>query len=218
MHKQLARGFRNVEIVFKELLDGEEGFMVERLNRPSFKDLPQEHVAEGGRELIDQTGNPQVVIADDRFFGIEHLADLQRDLRLLEAARKVLDPDDRGPDPNHHLGVKLAAQRIYNRAGELLEVFALDARLGLLDQHDVTFRDVENEILLLVREEVLDHIECGNIVGSNDPDQQDYPGGIGVEMQLAGFDINITRQDIIKDHVFNKVAAVIFFVVILLDR
>ena len=37
----------------RELLDGEEGFMVERLNRPSFKDLPQEHVAEGGRELIE---------------------------------------------------------------------------------------------------------------------------------------------------------------------
>ena len=48
--KDLARSFKEV-------------------NRPSFKDLPQEHVAEGGRELIDQTGNPQVVIADDSSSG-----------------------------------------------------------------------------------------------------------------------------------------------------
>ena len=54
VNEQLAGGFRNVQVVFKEFLDGEQRLVVEAVDRALLKDLLEEHLAQGGRQLVDQ--------------------------------------------------------------------------------------------------------------------------------------------------------------------
>ena len=84
MYKKLPGGLGDVQVVFEEAMNGEEGLMVQRINGTRFKDLFQEGLAEGGGQLVNQPGNTQVVIADDRLVRIKNLADLQGDLCLLK--------------------------------------------------------------------------------------------------------------------------------------
>ena len=76
---------------------------------------------------------------------------------------------------------------------------------------------IEDKILLLVREEILNDLISGDVVGGNDPDQQSYPVDVDVEMQLPGLDVDVAGQDIVQNYIFNEVIAVIFLIVVLLD-
>ena len=217
MNEQLAGGFRNVQVVFKEFLDGEQRLVVEAVDRALLKDLLEEHLAQGGRQLVDQASDAEVVVADNRLFGVEHLADLQRNLGFLEGLGQLLDAGNDGADADDDAGVELAAQRVHNRAGQLFDILAVDAALDLLDQDNVLLADVEDKVLLLVREEVLDDVEGGDIVGRDDTDEQDDAVDVGVKVQFARLDIDIARQNVFQNDVFDEVVAVILFVVVLLD-
>ena len=77
--------------------------------------------------------------------------------------------------------------------------------------------DVDDKILALIREQILYHIIRRDIGARRNPNQQHRAADIIVETQLTRLEIDIPRQDIVKDNVFDKVATVIFFVVILFD-
>ena len=83
MHKQTAAGFGNVQVVLKKALDGEQRFRVQRINAVLLEYFAQECFAQGGRQLINQAGNAQVIIADDLLFGIKYLSNFHGNLRLL---------------------------------------------------------------------------------------------------------------------------------------
>ena len=217
MDKQLARRFGNVQVVFKEALNGEQRLVVERFDRPALEHFLQEHFAQRCGQLVNQAGNAEVVIADDRALGVEHLADLQRDLGFLKGTGQVLDAGHDGADSHHAVGVKLAGQRVDNGAGQFVQVLRLDAGADFLDQGDVAFIDIDDKVLALVREQVLHHVVSGDIGLVGDFDQHADAAHVGVEAELARFQINIARKDVVEDHVLDKVAAVVFFVVILLD-
>ena len=191
--------------------------MVQAVDGAFLKDLLEEHFAQGGRQLVNQTGNAKVVVADNGFFGIEYLADFQRNLCFLKGLGKLFDARNDGADTYDHAGIEFAAQRVHNRTRQLFDVLAVDAALDFLDQHDVLFTDVENKILLFVRKEILDDVKCRDVVGGNDPHQQYHTVDIGVKVQLARLDINIAWQDVFQNDIFDEVVAVIFFIVVLLD-
>ncbi len=79
------------QVVLKTGLNGEQRLVVEGLNGAALENFLQEHFAKRGRQLINQTGNAEVVIADNGLFGVEYLADLKRNLGFLKGARKILD-------------------------------------------------------------------------------------------------------------------------------
>ena len=191
--------------------------MIQAFDGAFFKHLFEEHLAQGGGQLVDQPGDAQVVIADDGLFGVKHLAHFQGDLCLFKGFGQVLHPDDSGADAHYNPGVELAAQGVHDGAGQFFQVLALDARLGLFDQYDVVFADVEDKILLLVREEILNHIKGRDVVGRHDADEQHHPGDVGVEVQLPRLDIDVTGQDVVQNHVFDEVVAVVLLIIILLD-
>ena len=83
VYEEFSGGFGNVEVVFEEALDGHEGFAVERIEGTVLENFLQEHFAEGGRKLIDETADAEVFVADDVLFGVEDLADFDRNLRFL---------------------------------------------------------------------------------------------------------------------------------------
>ena len=84
MYEQLPGSFRNIQVVFKEPLNCEERFMIQQLNGTALKDLFEEHIAKRGRQLINQTGNSEVIITDNQLFCIKHFANFKCDLRFFE--------------------------------------------------------------------------------------------------------------------------------------
>ena len=81
--EQLAGGLGDVQVVLKELVDGEQRLLIERVDGVLLEHLGQEDLAECRRQLIDQAADAKVFIVDDGLFGVEDLADLNGDLRLL---------------------------------------------------------------------------------------------------------------------------------------
>ena len=58
--EQLPGSFGNVQTVLEKLVDGEQGLLVQRIQRILLENFPQEDLTQGGGQLIDQT-------ADTRF-------------------------------------------------------------------------------------------------------------------------------------------------------
>ena len=83
MDKQLSGRLGDVQIVLKELVDREQRLLIERVDGVLLEHLGQEDLAERRRKLIDQAADAEIFIGDDRFFGVEDLADLNGDLCLL---------------------------------------------------------------------------------------------------------------------------------------
>ena len=77
VYEELTGGFGNVEVVLKERLNGLQRFTVERLEATALEYLLQKHFAKCGGQLIDQTANAEILIADDVLFVLKNLADLK---------------------------------------------------------------------------------------------------------------------------------------------
>ena len=97
------------------------------------------------------------------------------------------------------------------------EILGIDAGLDLLDQNNIALGDVEHEVLVLVREQVLDDIVSGDVVCRNDADEQDNAADLCIEVQLACLDDDIAGEHIVQHNVLDEVVAVVLLVVILLD-
>ena len=126
-------------------------------------------------------------------------------------------PVDDGADAHDAVGVELARERVHNGAGQLVEVARAQCRADFLDEGDVGFVDVDDEILALVREQVLHHVIGGDVRLVRDLDQHAHAAHVGIEAELAGLEVDIAGQDVVENHVLDKVAAVVLLIVILLD-
>jgi len=104
--KQLARCLRNVQVVLKELVDGEQGLLIQGVDGVLLKDLLKEHLAQDGGQLIDQAANAQIFIVDDRLFCIKHLAHIDGHPSLLVGPRQIPDVVDHRTDADNHLDPK----------------------------------------------------------------------------------------------------------------
>ena len=187
------------------------------IDRASLEHLFQEHLAHGGGQLIDQTGDTQIVIADDRLLSGEYLRHLQRHLGLLEGAGQIFDAGDHRADAHERADIELAGQRVDDRAGQLLDILGLDVGVDLLDDDRIGLRDVKDKVFLLVREQIDDHI-VGRYLGlAHGAHQQHDAVCIGAKMQLSGLHVHVAGQNVIENDVLDKVVAVVLLVVILLD-
>ena len=89
VYEKLSRSFRNVQVVLKELLYSKERFVVERLYAAFLEHLFEESFAEGGGQVVYQPCYTEVVVRNYHLIGVEYLADFERGLRFLKAARKI---------------------------------------------------------------------------------------------------------------------------------
>ena len=217
MYKELSRGLRNVEVVFEEALDSEEGLLVEALDAAALEYLLEEHFAEGRRKLIDKTGDAEVIIAYDSALGVEYLGDLKGRLCFLEGTRQILDASNGGADTDNAVGVEFAGEGVRDGACELLEVAALGVRLNLLDKRDFLLVDIDNEVLGLVGEEVLYDIVSGNVCLGYDLDQQAYARNLGVEVKLSCLEVDISGENVVENDVLDEVRTVVLLIIVLLD-
>ena len=217
VYEELSRSLGNVEVVLEELLDSEESFVVEGLDAAYLEHLVEEGLAEGRGEVVDKTGDTEIVVAYDHLVGVEYLADLESHLSLLEGTGEVLYADNGSTDTNVYAGVELAAEGISDGTCELFEVLGVESALELLDENDIGLSDIEDEVLVLVREEVLDNVISGDIVCGDDPDEENCTAYLSVEVELTRLDDDIAGENVVEDNVLDEVVAVVLLIVILLD-
>ena len=125
-------------------------------------------------------------------------------MRLLERPRKLLDAADRCADANQGVRIKFCAQRIGDRTGELFKILRLNIRAHLFNKRDIRFVDIDHEILGLIREQVLNNVVNGYVVVFQNADEQHDAGGVVVKTKLPRLEVDISRQDIVEDHVLMK--------------
>jgi hypothetical protein len=68
-----------------------ERLLIERIYGALLENFLEEHLAQRRGQLIDEPRDAEIVVADDVLLGVENLADLEGDLRLLEGFGEVLD-------------------------------------------------------------------------------------------------------------------------------
>ena len=76
---------------------------------------------------------------------------------------------------------------------------------------------MQHEILLLVREHAVYHVDRGNIGRRLLAHEEYHARHIVAEVQLAGLDINIARQDVIQNDILYEGSLVVLFVIQRLD-
>ena len=109
--EQLPGSLGHVQVVFKELVDGEQSLLVQSVDGVLLKDLLEEHLAQDGGQLIDQPADAQVLIVDDRLLGVEHLAHVDGHAGLLIGPGQVPDVVDHGADADDHLDAQFLVHR-----------------------------------------------------------------------------------------------------------
>ncbi len=158
-----------------------------------------------------------MIVADDGLLGVEHLAHLQRDLRLFKALGQILYIGDLCADAHDRPDIMLDAERVHNTGSQLFDIVLVDAAPDLLHKNGVALADVEHKILLLIREQAADNVVGRDIRAGRNAYEQHNAGNIGGKMHLARFGVDIPGQDVIQHDVFDKVYLIELFVVVLLD-
>ena len=186
MYKQLSGGFGYVQVILKEALNGHESLTIQGLQASLLEYLLQKHLAQGGGQLIDQSADTQIFIADDVLLVLKYLADLQGDLRLLVCLGKILDVIHDGGDTDDYLGVELGGQRVRNVGSRALHVSHFGAGLQLLHQNDIMLAHADYVVTGLVGEHILQHFKGHHLGLSEELDQEYHSGLLGVEVKLLG--------------------------------
>ena len=214
MDEQLPGRLRDVQVIFKEFVDGEQRLLIEGVDGILLEHLGQEDLAERRRQLIDEPPDAQVFIVDDGLLRVEHLADLNGDLCLLVGVGQLAQVARHGADADHRLDEKLRVQRLLDLPRDLEKILLLSRRRDLLDDGHVLFIDGEDEILLPVREHARKQVHHGHVGPADLPHQEHRARHVRHEMKLLRADIHVARQDVVRDDVLHERAFVVFFFII----
>ena len=106
VNKELSRGLGDIEVILKERLNGDQGLAVECLYRSALESLLEIHLAQRCRQLIDKSADAEILVAENGLFDVEHLSDLESDLRLLVRACKLLNMLDDRTDTDIDLDIE----------------------------------------------------------------------------------------------------------------
>ena len=174
---------------------------------------------QAGVEMLGASGaaaDAEVIVAYDILVRLEYPAHLDSDLRFLVGACKILYIVNDSRDTDRDLGEEFGAESVGDLDRYLLYLFHFGVGLNLFDKHDVTLANADDIIARLVREHILKHLKGHHVGLAAEFDKQHDAIFLGVEVKLLGLDVNIARQDIVKDDILDKRALVIFLVVKLL--
>ena len=218
VYEQLSARFGNVQVVVEKGLNGHQRFAVERFERPAAEHLGEEHFAKRRGKLVNQPRDAEAFVVDGRLLGVEHLADLQRDLRVLERVRQLLDAADHRADADGDLQIKFAGHGVDDALRVGLDALGLLRGFQFLDEHDVVFAHADDIVAALVGEHILNDFKRNGVaVVIVESDQVNDAVDLAVQMQFLGLQINVARKDVIENDVFDKVRFVVFLVVQRLD-
>ena len=181
------------------------------------EDLLQEHLAQRRRQLIDQAADAEVLIVDDKLLGVEHLADLNGDLRLLVGLGKVAQVARHRADTDDDGALAADAQRLLDLHRELLQIVRIRLGVHLLNEHDVALAHGDDNAVLAVGHQVLHRLHRHILrVLVAAADHEDAARHLRVDVQLLRADIDIAQQDVVGDDVLHERCLVVLFLIVAL--
>ena len=217
MDEELAGGFGNVEVIFKEALNGHQRFAVKRFETALLEHFVHEHFAQRRRQLINESADTEIFIGDDILFGVEDLADFNGGLRFLIRTCQILDGRNCRTDTDGNFCIEFRVDGICNLLCHLFYFADFEVGLDFLDQDNIMLADIDDKILVLIREHILNDIERNDIDLAVELDQNGDTHDFRGEMQLLGLDVNIAGKNVVKDDVLDERALVVLFIVQILD-
>ena len=212
--KELPSRLGYVQVVLKELVDGEQGLLVQGVDGVLLKHLLKEHLAQGGGQLVDQPADTQILVIDDALLRVEHPAHVDGDPRLLVGPGQLPDVAHDGADADDHPHMELLGDLLLDLLGDLIELPWLRPLRELLDEGHVSLADREDEVHLLVGEQGMHHVNEGGIAGLHLADQEHRPGRLGDKVQLLGADIDVPQQNVVGDDVLDKGGLVVLLLIV----
>ena len=111
--KKLPGGFRNIQIVLKELIDSKQCFLVQGVDGILLEHLGKENITQGGGQLIDQAADAQILIIDNGLFRVEYLTHINSGLGFLVGIRQLTQMLCHSTHTDHGLDVEFVFQFFY---------------------------------------------------------------------------------------------------------
>ena len=211
---QLAACLRYVQVVLKELVYRLQRVRVQGPYGVLLEDLGEEHLAEGGGQLVDDAADAEILVVDDGLLGVEHLADLDGDLGFLVAVGQLAQVVSRGADADDCLDQQLALDGVFDVLGHGDDVLGPLLARELLDDDDVGLAHGQDEVPLPVGEEVLDDLQRRHVGAVKLADQVYGAGHVRDEVQLLGAHIDVAGKDVVGDYVLDEGGLVVLFLVV----
>ena len=168
-------------------------------------------------ELVDETADAEVLIADDVFFRVKDLADLDGHLRFLIGLGKIAQVRRHRADAHDHGALAVHAQRLFDERGGLFKVAHLHVLAQLLHEHDIVLAHGEDKARLPVGEDVLHRFD-GDGVGLfvRPADDEHAAVELGLHVQLLGAHVNVAQQDVVGQNAFDERGLVVLFLIVAL--
>ena len=215
--EQLARRLGHVQVILEELVDGEQCLLIQRVDGVLFEHLLQEHLAQGGGQLIDQAADAQILVVDDVALGVEHLAHLDGDLGFLVALGQITQMERQRADAHEHAALAVLAEGDLDAGGHGLHILGGGVLVHLVDQRHVMLAHAEDEVVLPVGEQRLHHVH-GDAVQPvvHGTDDEHAAGDLGVHMQLLGAHVDVGNEDVVGDDILDEGALVVLLLVVAL--
>ena len=157
--KELSGRFGNVQIVFKELIDSVESFLIEGIDGVLLEYLIEIHLAKSGGQLIDKAADAEVIVMNYHLVVFKYLADLDSHHCLLIALSKLAEVAGNGAYTDNGLEEKLGIESSLDLGSNSGNFLAVCAQGQLLDEDNVSLADAKNEVLLTVREKILHDLD-----------------------------------------------------------
>ena len=211
---QLAACLRYVQVVLKELVYRLQRVRIQGLDGVLLEDLGEEHLAQGGRQLVDDAANAEILVVDDGLLSVEDLADLDGDLGFLIPVGQLAQVVGRRADADDGLHQQLAPDGVFDVLGYGDDILRALLTGELLNDDDIRLAHRQDKIPLPVREEVLDNFQRRDVGTVQLADQIHGARHVGHKVQLLGPDIHVAGQDIVGNDVLDERSLVVLLLVI----
>ena len=208
MNIELPGGFRHVQAVLKELVDGRQGLFIELIRRLAVENLPDEHPAQRHGQLIDQAADTEAAVGHHVLFAVEDLSHVQGHLGFLVGTGDILDFAHHGAEGHICLCSGLRAQHIHDGLRHALQVVAVFLRPHFPHQNDILLIHCRDEILGLCGEKAPDRLQCVHVpllVRFND---KYNPAHVGLDMELLRPVVNVHQKEVVQQEILDEIIPV----------
>ena len=120
-------------------------------------------------------------------------------------------------DAHKHAALAVLAEGLLDAAGHGLQILAGGILVHLVDQRHILLTDADDEVVLPVGEQPLDHVHRDALQPLiHRAHHKDAAGSFGGNVQLLGTHIDVADKDVVGDDVLDERTLVVLFLVIAL--
>lgn len=134
---------------------------------------------------------------------------------LLIGPGQIPDVVDHRADADDHLDPQLLVTAVAICLAMLLKLLDVRAIGQLLDEGHIGLIDGDDKVHLLVREEVLNHVDGTHIGGAQLPHQEGGPGAPSErKCSSLGLGIDVPQQDVVRNDILYKGSLIVLLFII----